>query len=83
MREVAKTTLHQRILGSLVVYHDGPRPYLRFVPVETSTFRHGLSLNVALPETFETNSREKVERIRETVAEYLEQCILSLTHRDT
>ncbi len=65
-------TFKDKILESLVVYTDGPRKYLRFVPVEIEKFRHGLTINVEWPEGQE-------EAAKRNVAEYLAKAYEMLT----
>lgn len=70
----ATSNLFALIRDALCVYWDGPRPYLRFVPVETKSFRHGLSLNVSL-----TVDRSQHDAARDEVAAYLTSCFEALT----
>ena len=62
--------LRQRILESLIIYQDGTQQCLRFCPIDTPPFRHGLSLNIKLGDHV---------RDREIVADYLVKCVEVLT----
>lgn len=62
--------LFPKVLASLVVYHDGPVAYLRFVPLDMVPFRHGLSLNLKV--------EGNIEIAKRNVAEWLTSAIMSL-----
>jgi len=70
-----KLSLKDRIKDSLVIYHDGPKAYLRFVPLEVDGFSHGLSLNV----TFKPGEEEVA---KEAIAAYLKSAIELLVERE-
>lgn len=70
----ANSDLRASIRDSLWTYWDGPKPYLRFVPVESAVFRHGLSLNVSL-----SVDRSDHDEARNIVADYLTTCYETLT----
>ena len=63
--EKPRENLRQRIIDSLVVYHDRDREarvgyqvgYLRFIPVETETFRHGISIYIEIKKGDEDYTR--------------------------
>jgi len=67
--------LRQRILESLIIYWNGTQQYLRFCPIDMPPFRHGLSLNVKLG--------DDLQRDREIIADYLVECVESLTRRES
>lgn len=71
------STLKQRIIESLIVYYDYPRGvgamHLRFIPVETDGFRHGLPFDIAI-------DRANKDDIMQRVADYLVDAMRSLSN---
>lgn len=77
--EKPRENLRQRIINSLVVYHDRVREarlgyqvgYLRFIPIETKTFRHGISIYIEVKKGEEAY-------IKGVVADYLLEAFESI-----
>lgn len=72
------STLKQRIIESLIVYYDYPSGgvgamHLRFIPVETDGFRHGLPFDIAI-------DRANKDDIMQRVADYLVDAMRSLSN---
>lgn len=77
--------LKQLIVDSLMVYHD-PDParrivdgeqvgYLRFCPIETPMFRHGISISVIV-------QSGKEDEVKALVADYIAESLCSLLDGD-
>lgn len=79
LTEEQKSSLRERLRESLVLYFDSSSPtgYLRFCPLSTPVFPHGLSIGVKVP----AKLQEDVDDVKDKVADFLVEGLECLLNR--